>query len=145
MDAADAVVLGNIQALWEEIDPIPDDLVSMVDFALDVAGPDTEFLRPGTRYALAAARGDEQTRLITFEGTSLTIMINLSVNTDNTVRVDGWIVPAGSHQVELRTTTGVLPVSSSTTGRFAYESVRRGLAQLSVYHNGLVSTPSILL
>lgn len=144
-DELDAVVLGNVRRLWSVADPVPVDLVDQVLFALDVADLDVEFLRCGNRLGLAAARGDEQTRLITFDGSTLTIMVNITANADGTARVDGWITPAACHPVELRTSAGELSSASDDGGRFSFDSVARGLTQLLVRAGGGVTTPTIVL
>ncbi len=42
---------------------------------------------------MLAARGAEQSRTITFDSDSLTIMIRIDSNNDGTARVDGWLAP----------------------------------------------------
>lgn len=130
-DQMDGDQCGKVCTLWDEV---PDDLVALIDFALDPAGPDTEFLSPGPRL--------EDARI--FEGRDLTLMISVRPNSDNTVWIDGWIAPGVTTDVELRTAEGSQR-RVCADGRFTYESVGRGRAQFSLWSNGLVSTPAVVL
>nr|WP_157527288.1 hypothetical protein [Kibdelosporangium sp. MJ126-NF4] len=124
------------------VDPVPDDLAAMVDFALDHESPDAEFLRPVSRHR------NDRSRMLTFEGAGKTVLIAITEDADVTVRVDGWVAPAAACRVRLRTAAGVLEVSASATGRFTYASVHRGLAQISLCRNRSVcsvATPTLVL
>ncbi|MFI6098081.1 hypothetical protein ACIA8G_21185 [Lentzea sp. NPDC051213] len=145
LDELDAVVLGNVREMWQAIDPVPRDLLGLIDVALDLAGPGAEFLRASTRQELVAVRGGERAELITFDGATTTLMVNITANADGTVRIDGWLTPPVSRQVDLRMTTGTVSVTSDDGGRFAFDGVARGLAQLHVHVGGGVTTPSIVL
>ena len=79
-----------------------------------------------------AARGTEQSRTITFDSESLTIMIRIDANGDGTVRVDGWLAPPQRREVELKTAADPLSAASDEQGRFAFRRVPRGTAQLVV-------------
>ena len=80
-----------------------------------------------------AARGKEQARTITFDSDSLTIMIRIDANRDGSVRVDGWLAPPQSRQVEIKTTADPLTAASDAQGRFAFARVPRGTAQVIVH------------
>ena len=80
-----------------------------------------------------AARGEEQSRTITFDSDSLTIMIRIDANRDGTVRVDGWLAPPQRRQVEIKTAAEPLTVASDAQGRFAFARVPSGMAQLIVH------------
>jgi hypothetical protein len=142
-DPVDSVVLGNVREMWESLDPVPSDLLPLIDFSLDMAGPEVEFLRASSRVSLAAVRGDEQARLITFDGATSTVMVNITPNADGTVRVDGWLTPATRRSIDLRTSSGVVSTRSDSGGRFAFDGIAHGLAQLHVGDG--VTTPSIVL
>ena len=79
-----------------------------------------------------AVRGPEQSRTITFDSDSLTIMIRIDQNRDGTARVDGWLAPPQRREIELKTATGSLSTASDEQGRFAFARVPRGTAQLMV-------------
>ena len=82
---------------------------------------------------VALARGaPEESRTITFDSSSLTIMIRIDVNSDGTVRVDGWLAPPQCREIEMTTTAGPLSVISDEQGRFAFDHVPRGTSQLTI-------------
>jgi hypothetical protein len=90
----------------------------------------------------------EQSRLITFDSDSLTIMIRIDANADGTARVDGWLAPAQRREIEMKTSAESLRITSDDQGRFAFAEVPRGSAQLIVQPAGQgrpVVTPALIL
>jgi hypothetical protein len=79
-----------------------------------------------------AARGVEQSRTITFDSASLTIMIRIDSDGDGTARIDGWLAPPHPRTIELRTTAETLTAIADDGGRFVFTRVPRGSAQLMV-------------
>jgi hypothetical protein len=105
-------------------------------------------VRVTEREELTGVRGDERSRMITFDSDSLTIMIGVHRNRNGTIRLDGWLSPAGSHPIELRTDTGTMTTNSDINGRFAFDQVPLGSVQLAVRPTGgnhTISTPAIAL
>jgi hypothetical protein len=153
LDERDAAILSEVSRLYTALDPVPDGLVERVRFAmaLEEVHAEVSRLQRETQPLAALARGDETTRTITFESTSLTIMINVSEGEDDDVRVDGWLAPPGTHRVSLRLTDRRLDGTADRQGRFVFDRVPRGLAQLIVRTDGLsgtektVATPSVVL
>jgi hypothetical protein len=153
LDELDARILAGVRSLWDALDPVPSTLVDEIRFAMDLESADFEVLRLTERMRFEVARGEEQSRLITFDSDSLTIMIKIDLNRNGTVRVDGWLTPPASHPIELRTTVGSLSTASDDGGRFALDGITPGMAQLVVRPTGTVpgdgertvTTPSIVL
>jgi hypothetical protein len=146
MTDSDEAVLHRVRELWAAVDPPPPLLADWVLFALEPTTPDAEILRmAGHREPAAAARGDEYTRSITFEGKNRTVVLTLTPSGEDTVRVDGWLAPPGALTVELRTGGGPLSTTSDERGRFAFDQVERGPVQLVVRDNGTTLTPSVLV
>jgi hypothetical protein len=153
LDELDLSILHGVRDLWDALDPVPSTLVDQICFAMDLESADFEVLRLTERMRFEVARGEEQSRLITFDSDSLTIMIKIDQNRNGTVRLDGWLTPPASHPIELRTTDGSLSTDSDDGGRFALDGIHPGMAQLVVRPNGTVSTergrtvttPSIVL
>lgn len=137
--------LGQLRDAWSEADPVPPELVEVIQFALELADADAEILRAARQDALPAAKGDENTRLITFDGAEVAVMINISPGRADAVRIDGWLTPPAAHRIELRTSAGEYVVSSDEDGRFAFQEVPRGMAQFVVRANSTVTTPAIVL
>jgi hypothetical protein len=130
---SDEALLAEVRMLYEGADPIPDDLVERVQFAISLEDLDLEVLRlTEGEPDLVGARGDEEARTITFDCDSLTIMIRLAVTDAGAVRVDGWLAPPAAHRVEMRTVADRLVTDADGDGRFVFDGVPRGLAQLVV-------------
>ncbi len=134
LDDRDLAVLDEIRAMFRRSDPMPADLPERIRFALALRDLEAEVARLVAEEdpLLVAARGAEQTRTVTFDSDSLTIMIRIDSNPEGTVRVDGWLAPPQCREVEMQTAAGSLRVASDEQGRFAFASIPRGTAQLVV-------------
>ena len=134
LDEADLEILAGIRDLFQAADPMPDDLPERIRFSLALRDLEIEVARLAAEedQQLLAVRGPEQSRTITFDSDSLTIMIRIDQNRDGTARVDGWLAPPQCREIELKTTGGALDAASDSQGRFAFASVPQGTAQLIV-------------
>ena len=134
MDEFDLAILDGIRELFERADPMPADLPERIRFALAMRGLEAEVARLAAEEdpRLLAARGAEQSRTITFDSDSLTIMIRIDSNENGTVRIDGWLAPPQRREIEMQTEADTLRVQSDEQGRFAFAGVPRGTARLSV-------------
>jgi len=131
---ADEVLLDDIRKLLKALDPVPSHLSDRIRLALALRDLDAELARfasPAEDVALAA-RGAEQSRIVTFDSDSLTIMIRVDANPDGTARVDGWLAPPHPRPVEMKLTDSSITVTADELGRFVFGSVPRGTAQLIV-------------
>jgi len=147
----DEAMLAAIGQFVRDIDPPPSDLTERVQFALELQQLDVEVARwERAADVLVGVRGDNgQGNTITFTVSDLTVMINLT-RTGECHRIDGWLVPAGDHAVEIRVAEHG---SSSTTadegGRFVLDRVPRGTTQILVHLGGhkprTIATPTVLL
>jgi hypothetical protein len=133
-DEADFAVLHRVRQLFEESDPMPADLPGRIRFALALHEIETEMARVAADEdaPVLAVRGEEHSRTITFESDSLAIMIRVGANPDGTARLDGYLDPPDAWRVEISTAAGPLAVLADPEGRFAFGSVPRGRAQLTV-------------
>ena len=134
LDDTDLAVLAELRDMFQAADPMPPDLPERIRFSLALRDLEVEVARlvADEEQELLAARGPEQSRTITFDSDSLTIMIRIDLNRDGTARVDGWLAPAQSREIEMKTAAGTLSVASNRQGRFAFAAVPRGTAQLIV-------------
>ncbi|SFR30142.1 hypothetical protein SAMN04488564_12917 [Lentzea waywayandensis] len=145
-DAVDLEMLRQLRGAWTEADPAPTDLVATVHFALELTSGTEEIMRAVEEHALPVAKGDDSTRTITFDGTELIVMVSIAPAAGATARIDGWLTPAGVHQIELRLQDGLLRTSSDDGGRFAFDRVPWGLVQLVVRADDTVLvTPAMVL
>lgn len=134
VDEADLAILDRIKNAFDAADPMPADLPERVKFALALRDLEVEMARLSAEESLPilAVRGAEQSRTVTFDSDSLTIMIRVDSNQDGTARVDGWLAPPQRRTIELRTSADVLTATADDGGRFAFAQVPRGRAQLLV-------------
>ncbi len=107
---------------------------------------DLEVARWADTHTLAGVRGGLPGTITFFVG-DLTVMVNVT-RTGERQRIDGWLVPAGAHGVEVRVADQ--PTSSTTAdegGRFVLTEVPRGTTQLLVRINAdqsrTVVTPTV--
>nr|WP_154697258.1 carboxypeptidase regulatory-like domain-containing protein [Lentzea guizhouensis] len=147
----DTAVLSELNRLVDELDPPPADLVDRVKFAIALEDLDVEVARWERAGSFAGVRGG-QTGTITFTVDNLTLMVNFT-STGSRHRIDGWLVPAGEHTVEVR----VADHKSSCTqaddgGRFVLPDVPAGTTQILVHlvnshgePGRTVVTPTIML
>jgi hypothetical protein len=131
---ADDELMTQVARLVDELDPMPPGLVERAQFAVaidDIDDLDVEVARWADTRTLAGVRGGLPGTITFFVG-DLTVMVNVT-RTGERQRIDGWLVPAGAHGVEVR----VADHGSSTTtadegGRFVLTEVPRGTTQLLV-------------
>ena len=114
LDDFDFAILDGIRAIFEQIDPMPADLPERVRFSLALRGLETEVARLVTEEdpRLAGARGTEQSRTVTFDSDSLSIVIRIAGNKSGSVRIDGWLAPPQRREIEMQTSAETLSVSS---------------------------------
>lgn len=156
---ADDELMAQVARLVDELDPMPAGLVERTQFATsielafdgfeafgDLADLDVEVAQWADNRTLAGVRGGLPGTITFFVG-DLTVMVNVT-RTGERQRIDGWLVPAGAHGVEVR----VADHGSSTTtadegGRFVLTEVPRGTTQLLVRMHAeqsrIVVTPTV--
>jgi hypothetical protein len=123
LDGMDQAILDRLAAIHTLLDPPPGDLDERVSFAIALEGLDAEVARLSEQQpAGSGARGTERTRTITFDADSRAMMITVSDHQDGTVRIDGWLAPSAPLRA----------VTADAAGRFAFEGVPHGIAQLLV-------------
>jgi hypothetical protein len=134
MDDLDFEILDGIRALFERADPMPADLPERVTSSLAMRGLEREIARLVSEEdpRLVGARGAEQSRTVTFDSASLSIIVRIEENKNGSVRIDGWLAPPQPREIEMQTSGGTLSVSSDEQGRFAFAEVPRGSARLVV-------------
>jgi hypothetical protein len=134
LTGGDAELLDRLQAMWETNDPMPAGLIERVTFAIGLDDLDVEMMRLTEEILVpAGARGAEHVRTITFGGDSITVMVTVSQERPDSFRLDGWLAPAAALSIELRRTEASVSASSDEDGRFVFENVPPGLAQLVLH------------
>ncbi len=136
LDDEDQAVLDRLAGIYALLDPPPADLDERVSFAIALDAVDAEVARLTEQLAVGSgARGSERTRTITFDADSRAVMITVTDRADGLVRIDGWLAPAAALPVELRVPEPDPPrvVTADPAGRFAFDGVPHGIAQLLVH------------
>lgn len=136
LDDNDQAVLDRLAEVYALLDPPPADLDGRVSFAIALDGVDAEVARLSGQLAVGSgARGGERTRTMTFDAESRAVMITVVDRADGLVRIDGWLAPAAALGVELRLPDSAQPwiVMTNAAGRFAFDGVPHGIAQLLVH------------
>lgn len=148
MDRADLRILTDLLAIYDTVDPMPEMLPDLVLFGLDAHNLDAEFARlVESELSVSGASGTrsvEHARRVTFASDSLTVMVVVNPQRDGSIRLDGWAAPGGRLHAELRVGESTLTAECDESGRFVFDSVPAGPAQL-VLHPTLESDPSLTL
>ncbi len=145
LDEQDFRVLDAVREVYEAIDPMPADLLDGIRFSIAVRDLGMEVARESHDLLAVGTRGEDDKRLLSFESASATITISLRVDDSGTVRLDGWLIPAGTGLVELRSPLGSWTTESDERGRFVLDGLPRTNAYLVIRAGAVVTTPTIEL
>jgi hypothetical protein len=145
----DDELMTQVARLVNELDPMPPGLVERAQFAVaidDIDDIELEVARWADTRTLAGVRGGLPGTITFFVG-DLTVMVNVT-RTGERQRIDGWLVPAGAHGVEVRVADhGSTTTTADEGGRFVLTEVPRGTTQLLVRMNAeqsrTVVTPTV--
>jgi hypothetical protein len=153
IDDGDLRVLATLRRVYEVGDPLPASLLDRVKFAITLDDLEAEVARLQRESVpeLEGARSDDvlKTQTVTFTSETLTTMVTITPLPGGGVRVDGWATPGALLDVELRVGDATLHATADEDGRFVFEHVGHGLAQLVLRQNGAgagghpVITPAI--
>jgi hypothetical protein len=137
VDADDLANLAQVRDLFAHADPVPGDLAERIKFAITVHALHAEVAELMDS-ALLTTRGAEQkvepaeTDSVTFTAASVSLMVTTgptdsgeSDDSDERVRVDGWVTRPGA-QVEAVTGRGSRSVVSDANGRFVLDDLPHG-------------------
>lgn len=146
--AEDDAMMTEVARLVNELDPPPPGLVERAQFAIAIDDIDIEAARWADARPLAGVRGGVPGTITFFVG-DLTVMVNVT-RTGERQRIDGWLVPAGEHGVEVRVADhGSSETTADEGGRFVLTEVPRGTTQILVRMKAdrprTVVTPTVVL
>ena len=146
LDDEDQAILDRLAALDTLLDPPPADLDELVSFAIALDSLDAELARRTEQIIVGSGARSERAQTITFDADSRAVMITIVDQADSLVRVDGWLAPAAAMRVELR-----LPepapsrtVTADAAGRFVFDGVPHGIAQLLVHPTEGDTSPRVV-
>jgi hypothetical protein len=136
LDPSDFALLNSLRAHYDESDPVPDGLVERIQFELTLDALHSEvatLMQMDTVGADVRSTPTEAVRTVTFTSESLTTMVTLTPQPDDTVRVDGWAEPGPGIRVELMLPDGPRETYADEDGRFVFEDVPSGLAKFVMH------------
>jgi hypothetical protein len=134
LDEADEELLAQLSRVFELVDPVPDGLMARLGFTLTLEHMEIELARlVSDSVEPVGARGEERARTMTFTAENLSIMVTITPVNAGRRRLDGWLAPGGGMHVELRLQRGGNTTHADDDGRFEFDRVPAGLAQL-VFH-----------
>jgi len=133
----DQALIAQLKQVWTAYDPVPPNLVDRVLFGLELEDVDIELMTLVETHALAGARGTETATTITFNSTTLTVMLTVSpdgraADGGELCRLDGWIAPAAALRVEVRAGEETYLALADEDGRFSVTAVPAGMVQLRI-------------
>lgn len=139
LDDVDAATLRQVRALYDSVDPVPDDLVGRITFSVALGEVFDEVARL-TRVPLDAlavrSAGPTRTETLTFSADRLTAMVTVNRVAVGRLRLDGWLTPADRQRVRLRIQDGgTHETIVDEQGRFSFDRLLEGFGQLS-FHPG---------
>ncbi|MET0864499.1 MAG: carboxypeptidase regulatory-like domain-containing protein [Nakamurella sp.] len=148
MDRADLRILTDLLAIYDATDPMPEMLPDLVLFGLGAHDLDAEYASlvesEMADSGVSGTRSVEHARRVTFASDSLTVMVVVNPQLDGSIRLDGWAAPGGRLHAELRVGESTMTAECDESGRFVFEAVPAGPAQL-VLHPTMDSDPSLTL
>ncbi|MEI3846227.1 MULTISPECIES: hypothetical protein [unclassified Microbacterium] len=128
--AADAALFARMRRMWEDVDPVPADLVDRMVAAVAVEDLSREYalltLVEGT---LAAVRGETDTATLQFSDGTTSVLLHVTATEGGGRRVDGW-VDATALAIRLVQDDREWSAEPGEHGRFAFEEVTPGVARL---------------
>ena len=137
VDTLDELALTALRAIYEQGDPVPPGLVERVKFAITLDDLEAEVARLQRDSVPELVARSEMTsddllkvRTVTFTSDTLTTMVTITPVNGDQVRLDGWAAPGAFLDVELRVGETRHHVVADEDGRFVFDDVTRGLAQL---------------
>ena len=136
LDPSDFALLNSLRAHYDETDPVPDGLVERIQFELTLDALHAEvatLMQVDTAGAGVRSAATEEVRTITFTSESLTTMVTVTPQPDDTVRVDGWAASGAGIRVELMLPEGPRETYADDDGRFVFEDVPSGLAKFVMH------------
>ena len=128
--AADAALFARMRRMWEEVDPVPADLVDRMVAAVAVEDLSREYaLLTLVEGSFAEVRGESDTATLQFSDGTTSVLLHVTATEDGGRRVDGW-VDATALAIRLVQGDRDWAAEPGEHGRFAFDEVAPGMARL---------------
>ncbi len=135
--AADAALFAQLRSVWQELDPVPADLVDRMVAAVAVEDLSREYalLTLVETRGLAAVRGEADTATLQFSDGETSILLHVTVTEQGDRRIDGWV---DADTLAVRLTQGDREWTAETgeRGRFAFDGIPSGLVRVRLVLRG---------
>jgi hypothetical protein len=129
--AADAALFARLRAVWEDVDPVPADLVDRMVAAVAVEDLSREYalltLVEGAE--LSAVRGETDTLTLQFSDGTTSVLLHVTATESGQRRIDGW-VDGTALAVRLAQGDREWSADAGESGRFAFDDVTPGVSRI---------------
>jgi hypothetical protein len=149
IDEIDVAILNDLAGMWGRLDPVPAGLAERTKFALTMHSLEAELAELISAQPALTRLDDDLARAesVTFTSSRASILVTVEVTSATSVRVEGWVTPAGA-LVRAHSSLGEQTTTADDTGRFAFDEVARGELRFAVWPEGVegerpVVTPPI--
>jgi len=128
LDAVDLHLLDALRHIHQDLDPVPEDLVDRVKFAMTVAALEADVAEIVSSSSLETVRGTDYDRAdtVTFASEGLSVMVSIEHGATTKADIIGWVSEPGV-EVELRERGRTRTIAVDDEGRFTFAGVERGL------------------
>ena len=135
--AADAALFARMRAMWQDVDPVPAELVDRMVAAVAVEDLSREYalLTLVESSQLAAVRGETDTATLQFSDGTTSVLLHVTATEDGARRLDGW-VDAAVLAIRLVQGDHEWTADPGEHGRFAFENVSGGVSRLRLVVRG---------
>ncbi|MDZ8171603.1 hypothetical protein [Microbacterium xanthum] len=136
--AADAALFARLRATWDDIDPMPADMIDRMVAAVAVADLSREYaLLTLVEGAITGAvrTAPAETATLQFSRGDTSVLLHVSVTESGKRRIDGW-VDAETLAIRLVQGDRDWAAEPADHGRFAFEEVPPGMTRLRMAVRG---------
>lgn len=128
--AADAALFARLRSVWEEVDPVPADLVDRMVAAVAVEDLSREYaLLTLVAGEMANVRSDTDTLTLQFSDGDTSVLLHVSATESGEHRIDGW-VDASALAAKLTQGDTEWNADIGEHGRFSFDSVPSGVSRV---------------
>lgn len=135
--AADAALFARMRKMWQEVDPVPADLIDRMVATVAVEDLSREYalLTLVEASQLSAVRADTDTATLQFSDGTTSVLLHVAATEDGSRRIDGW-VDAAALAIRLSQGDREWSTDPGEHGRFAFERVPAGVSRLRLVVRG---------
>lgn len=135
--AADAALFARMRAMWQDVDPVPADLIDRMVAAVAVEDLSREYalLTLVENSELSAVRSATDTATLQFSDGTTSVLVHVTATEDGSRRIDGW-VDAAALAIRLSQGEREWSTKPGEHGRFAFENVPSGVSRLRLVVRG---------